>query len=152
MRIVCILLLCAACSTPNQWTYRHVPSSTKTLQSRQLQYLPSSPLVGVGIELLNGNFGTIGYLNVTCCSIPPLKGNPQKAVIILQIEENSFAYQAERMEGGQRLRLPDEATEKLIATLEKEIPVTVVLDGYLSQVSPGNFSKVIKKFAKSPAS
>lgn len=144
--ILSLILLLTACTTPKKWTYSEVVSKTPQFSSTLLQYEPDDEQIGVGVELLKGSFGIVGYLNVQTCKIPSLPDEPNASLVVFAIEDEKIPYKAERMEGGQKLRLPDAAIEKLICALQNSQSVTIYLDGYMSVLETSNFSKASKKF------
>jgi len=142
-----LLLLSTACSSQKDWNYQEVVSKSSQFDSALLQYHSANELTGVGVELIKGSFGTLGYLNVVARQIPPLPDNPETAIVVFEIDDEKIPYKAERMKGGQRLLLPDEATEKLIATLKSNQTITIYLNGYMTKLEQSNFSKCLKKFS-----
>lgn len=134
------------CARQNNWSYREVISHSPQFDSFQLQHLPEKDLSGIGVELLKGSFGTYCYLTVNCCQIPPFRQDPTSALLVLQINEQTYPYKTERMEGGQKVKLPDEATQKLLEALGEGNAVTVYLEGFMEEIQPRNFFKFSKKF------
>lgn len=132
------------CSHQKNWEFREVISAQ--YGSRQLFYHPESCLNGIGLELLQGPFGIVGYAEVTVCTIPPLSRNPSQAQLIVEIQQERISYESLLMEGGQRLLLPQEATDKILDSLRNHLPVTLYLKGYISHLDPADYSKSVAKF------
>lgn len=143
--LLCTLLL-TACSQKGGWSYQEVISNSGQFDSVHLHFPPENELTGIGVEFLKGSFGTIGYAYVVNRTIPSLPKEEDYAIFVIQIDEETFPYKAQKMEGGQRLSLPKEAVEKLLASLTDEQPVTIYLNGYMSKLSSSNFAKNAEKF------
>ncbi len=143
-----LIMLLPACSSHKEWNASQVVSRSKPFNSAQLQYTSDNELQGVGVELLKGAFGTLGYLNVSARQIPTLPEAPEMSIVVLVIEGEKFPYHANRMEGGQKLLLPSEATEKLISTLESNQAVSIHLDGFMTKLEPSasRFWNIFKRF------
>lgn len=141
-----IVLFLTACSSQKDWTYSRVVSASPEFNSSMLRRHSQSELVGVGVELLKGSFGTLGYLNVSARKIPVLPGTTDTSIVVFVIEDEKFPYKANRMAGGQKLLLPEEATEQLVAALQNNSIVDIYLDGYMTKLEPSNFQKLYKKF------
>lgn len=142
--VMATAILINGCSHPRRWEFREVLS--KQYNSRQLSYHPESSLNGIGLELLEGPFGTVGYVEVTVRTIPPIAANTNQALLILKIENEPFTYESTLMEGGQRLLLPQDAIEKIIECLRLDQPFTLYLNGYISKFNPVDYSKTVAKF------
>lgn len=97
---------------------------------------------------MTGSFGTLGYLNIHGKPIPPTLDSNNEVIAILEIEDERRAYRAIRMEGGQRFLLPDEAKDELIEALLAMKKTKVYLDGYATEVSSRNFSKLYCQFSR----
>jgi hypothetical protein len=145
LRYSLIFLLFAACSSHKEWTYREVVSSNPEFNSCLLRYQTKNEIIGIGVELLKGSFGTLGYLNVCSRQIPHLPETPNQSIVVFVIGDEKFPYKAERMEGGQKLLLPEDAKEKLIASLQDNKTVTIYLDGFMSTLEPSNFPKLYNR-------
>lgn len=129
-----LLLFISACSPQKNWIYREVSSKLPEFESSYLQLPPQNELTGIGVEILSCVTGTTAYLNVISRQIPPFQGNPAEAIVVFQIGDEKIPYKAHRMEGGQRLLLPHEATEKLIKVLSQDKTLKIYLDGYQTDV------------------
>jgi hypothetical protein len=143
--LLLILTLFCSCNSIKPWAFKEVVSNNPQFNSTLLTYQSDDELMGVGVEILKGIFGTFGYLNVHSRQIPSLPDAPSKSIVVLLIDEKKFPYNADRMEGGQKLLLPQEATAQLTSSLLNNQSVTIYLDGFKSTLEPTNFANMYKK-------
>lgn len=129
-----LLLLLTACSTPQAWTTAAVVTKKHQFDSTRVKLDSKNTLTGIGVEFLQGNFGTIGYLTVAARSIPPFQGDEERAIVVMAIGEEKLPFEAHRLRGGQKLRLPDEATEKLLTHLRDGEEITLYLEGFMERL------------------
>ncbi|NGX54205.1 MAG: hypothetical protein K1000chlam4_00930 [Chlamydiae bacterium] len=68
---------------------------------------------------------------------------------MIVVDEQPYSFATTRMEGGQRLLLPEEATQLLISALSKTQKVTIAAPGgFSSVISSKKFDKLYRKFEK----
>lgn len=141
-----ILATFVSCTHSTSWTLYELKGRTST--SVTLQYLPKDDLKGVQLQLIQGEFGIVAYVNVTSREILPLKENEKYSRVTLLIDQKPHPFSALRMEGNQRLLLPEEATKLLLEALHSEQTVAIALQGYFSEISKGEFVHFYKKAQK----
>ncbi len=106
---------------------------TKTAQehrSARVTFTPDSTFCTLQLELLQGEFGTIGYLNTVRGNLPPTDK------VTIAIGEKISIVDGIRLEGNQKMRLPDQATELIIDSLLEEKQIKIILQNYHVQVEP----------------
>jgi hypothetical protein len=136
----CIFLL-GSCCQQKGWIYREVISDFPQFDSAQLMHVPENKFNGIEVELLTGEFGTLGFLNVYCGQIP-------SGTLILQIGGCNYPYTGIVMEGGQRLLLPDAAIQTIIQSLLSGQTIRVCLEGFWTELCPENFSRRYCRFSR----
>jgi hypothetical protein len=125
--LFCIFFL-AGCQQKG-WIYRKVVSDSPQFNSAQWKHVTEHAFNGIEVQFLKGDFGTLGFLNVYSRRIP-------SGALIIQIESASYPFTGIVMEGGQRLLLPDEATETILQALRSGQKVWIYLDGgYSTEIS-----------------
>jgi hypothetical protein len=134
--IACLLLL-SACADPCYW--RHQEIKTGPCRSEVLHYLPINNTNGIDLEFQKGTYGTLGYVGVYCKEIPPSKENALTSEVIIAIDGAGMRYYALRMEGGQRLLLPDVATTALLDAFCAGKNVIIGLEGYYGEFLAADF-------------
>ncbi|MEZ5315657.1 MAG: hypothetical protein R3E91_05585 [Chlamydiales bacterium] len=140
-----LLLLLPACIAHKEWSYSQTSSTHRQWNSHRILHRTKDPINGINVELLKGAFGTVVYLTISAHPIPlSLDGSNQVPVVFL-IEQKIFSYKATRMRGGQKFLLSEEATEKLISSLENHQNIHIYLDRYQTDLLSSNFFKLYKK-------
>lgn len=137
---------CGTCG----WEYREVVTDYIDYNSAQLTHLIQEEFSGIEVQFLKGEFGVITYLNVMCRTIPPFNDHPSEALVVLEIDGEKTPIVATRMEGGQRVRLPDEMGWKMLDALDADQTVKVYLDGFGTELCNSGFKYNYKKFKTLP--
>lgn len=104
-----------------------------------------NPFNGLEVELLCNGADTTLFLNALMLCFPPAQNDSGKIDVDICIEDQSFQYPGDRYEGGQRIRLPEEAKQLIIASLLEDIPVTIAVGRYQAIIYSENFKKVYHK-------
>lgn len=77
--------------------------------------------------------------------IPAYQGHLKEALVTLSSEEEHIQCIAFRLEGGEKLLMPDSIRDKIIALLLENKPVTIELEGYKTTFQPADFKTHFKK-------
>lgn len=85
------------------------------------------------------NGTTAFYLNVFTLLFPINEGDEEHTDVTFCIEESTYTFTAERLLGGQRLLLPDEATQLALETLIENKTIEVTVGRYQTTLIPDNF-------------
>lgn len=115
--------------------------------SSKLSYRSHDRSRGIDLEILQTQEHLKAYLCVHSIPIPAYQGNPKAALATLTLDSEILSCQSYRLEGGQRLLLPEEITVALIKALEKGKDVTISLPGYRTVIPAENFSKRFKSLS-----
>ena len=70
----------------------------------------------------------------------------ENAKIIFTLGEESFEAQVRVHEGGMRLRLSDETTERLIQALQEGVKVAILVEDFEEVLDPEHFSTTFAQF------
>lgn len=142
---ITLVLVIAALFLPScqkeRWICREVVSDCPEFNSAQLLSPSDKAFSGIGVELLRGSFGTAGFLNVYARQITSND-------VVFTAHACQYCYTGRVMSGGQRLLLPDAATDMLISTLTSGESVTIFLEGFSTEVCPDTFVKKYRKFSQ----
>jgi hypothetical protein len=133
-----LALLLAGCQ-PKGWSFCEVISDCPQFHSTQLKYSSENSFSGIEVQLIKGNFGTIGYLNV--CSRELVSGE-----LFFEITGKVYPFSGVVLQGGQRLLLPANATQLLIKALLSNETVRIKLESFQTTLWPANFQRQFKKF------
>ncbi len=143
---IAFLSSCGTCG----WEYREVVTDCPQYNSALLTHPVQEDFSGIEVQFLKGEFGVVTYLNVMCRTIPPFNDHSSEAIVILEIDGEKTPIVAMRMEGGQRVRLPDEIGWKMLDALDAEQTLSIYLDGYGTEICRDGFKYNYKKFKTLP--
>jgi hypothetical protein len=90
------------------------------------------------------------YLNVHSISIPSSKDHPNTSKIVLTIGSETIQGQARLHAGGQRLLLPLEMAERIIAGLTQKQAVHIKIPGYSTTIAWEGFEEKFEQLGHSP--
>lgn len=88
------------------------------------------------------------YLNILTLQFPALKDNHTITPVTITVEGQQYTYDADRMEGGQRTHLPDEARDLIINSLMAEESVQISSGRYHETLITDNFPLLYQKATK----
>ncbi len=137
-----ILLSLFACGKPCYWTHDTIRSHHKDYS--KIVYNPRDPIHGIELELVSAEEHLKGYLNIHACPLPLHPDQSKSIVVKIEIDGQTTTYEAFRLEGGQRVLLPDDLLNTLVNSLSNDINVTVILPGYRSQILAEGFMEHFK--------
>jgi hypothetical protein len=124
-----VFALLAGCCQQKGWVFQKVISDYPQFDSAQLIYVPDNRFSGVAVQLLQGEFGTVGFLNAYSRMLVSNR-------VVIQVGECFYSYLGTLLEGGQKLLLPQEATVLLVQTLLSGQKSIVYLDGFSTELCP----------------
>lgn len=102
------------------------------------------------LRIVKGSYGVRTYADSFVRNFPTVPKSQDKTQVELIIGEISTTYLAERLQGGQRLVLPDEATEAIIAALANDSPITLICGFSPLELAPLGFVDACKQAAITP--
>jgi len=142
-----LLLIFQSCSSScRQWTYDEVCTNCPYYNSKRLVLYPDNQFRGLELVFLRTYSGQRAYINIFSLALPMDSNDPHKTQICISCEISSYDLYAERLEGGQRLLLSDEAAELIISNLLECKTVTISVGRYKSEIIPRGFSEAYRNF------
>lgn len=138
-------LILFSCSKESRWAFDEVYSDQAEFCSTKMTWRPPDPINSVHVELLNTQEHLRVYLNIHSTPVSAYRGDPQKALLIMDIDGEKSQYEIRRLEGGQRFLLPDDIATALIEALQNQRSVTLSLPGYSSRLTLDDFSTKFQK-------
>lgn len=138
--VLCLVLL-TSCSTPcRQWILCEIGGEDPCFNSGRLILEPDSTICHLELELDRSQSGIRMYVNLLLLQAPPLPEDPQKTALSILFEDGeSLIVYPYLLTGGQRLLLPPDVADFLIATLLEGRPFTI-------QIGRQNLSVIIDQF------
>jgi hypothetical protein len=110
---------------------------------------PCSNFNGIGAEFLSIGGELRLFFNALLFEFPANEYDPCLTTVNIKINDTELIYQAERLEGGQRLRMPQEATETIVAALCEGLCVDVAIGSYRETLVPTKFQQAYNAYQKS---
>lgn len=147
--LFCLQLLFFSCYRKDSWELLSL-SSTKAPQScAKLLYPATSYLHDMEVEFVKVDDEIFSYISIFSGIIPPSGEEESKAKITLSSFLGKKEFLVNRLEGGQKLKIPQEALEEFIMIFAKSPEITVQIQGSYKQVIdtkkfPLYFSKLKK--------
>ncbi len=145
-----ILSLLASCSHSDPWAFNRIDSGDPQFNSTKLTYYSQDPINGIDLEFTHTCDAIRTYLNVHSLPIPPSKEDPKATKGHLTIGSDSFSFLAYRHEGGQRLLLPPEIAERIIAGLRECKSIQIKVPGYSVAIEGKEFEKKFGQLGHTP--
>lgn len=148
--LIPVLIFLAACAKTNNWAVSHIQTGDAEFDSSKLSFPTHDAVNGIDLEMLCIHGQVRSYLQVHSQTVPPYQGNLKKALVTLQIGDETFTETAFRHEGGQRIRLSATLQDRLLAALKENKSVTIRLEGFKTVISAEEFLNRFKEFQGSP--
>lgn len=147
--LLCLFFL-SSCLKKGKWEEASLPNSSSFHDLAKLSYPPLNPLYGIELELIRSGEALFGYLNVHHFEISPYEQNQRKAKVEFITEQKKRSFVLDRLEGGQRLRLSEEALQTLVALLQSEAKITIKFPPFLETIEAKEFHKLFSQLLKKP--
>lgn len=105
-------------------------------------------LSGLSLEVQCTRYtGMRMYISIFSLAFPKEKDNPAATKVNVAWDEGSYTFLAHRLEGGQKLLVPDEDAQKILRLLSEGQTLEIRVGRYVSEVHPTGFSKAYKEVA-----
>ncbi len=146
-----LLFFFSSCSATNErWVLQSSQSSLPSCRRFSRIYMPpEDQYFGLEIELVLSpkDHDHNLFINVFSRKIPPHKNQDKRAVVTIEIEGKTNTCLADRLEGGQRLRVPEDCAQQIITAFLTNKTILIKLQGYQRSIKPLNFPSLFTNFA-----
>jgi hypothetical protein len=148
---LCILLttLLLGCTKSGYWSEERIHSHSDAFAFCKVRQRASDQVYGLDIEFVRFVDGVKAYLLIHSTPIPCHLCPNEKTPLHIEIDK-TYSFYAERLEGGQRFLLPQEATELLKHAFMEGKNALITLPGYHSLIDAQGFSKHFSKIEERP--
>lgn len=135
------LLFFFACSQhePQQWQHVSVPTCYPRCEFSKTYFPICNDFSGLETEILTACGRSSLYFNVNTLQIPSDQNHSGYVTVSLIIDDQTFTFISELMQGGQRVKLADAGKDLIIDTLVSGRPVTVTIGRYKTVLTPCGF-------------
>jgi len=146
IRSLAIILVAASCQpASNSWEVKETKSQHRSHQAIRLAKKPDNPFRGMELEFVRTASGRRAYLNVYSLAFPSMGVDGKQTEVLIKSGEIEHRFLASRLEGGQRLLLPEDAKNLLIEQLTNHQKVVIISGRFDVEVSPGEFPSLKNK-------
>lgn len=142
-----------SCSNPvcRQWIFLDGNVNNPIYNSGRMVLNSNAKTPRLELEIDRGQTGISIYVNVFLLTVPSLAEDDRRASIDLILEDGEIiTFYPYRLEGGQRLLMPSEATEYILDLLMNEVSFSIKLGRNQLDVGPDNFQKSYEALMKIP--
>lgn len=148
---------CAYYSTPpppsRVWVLEKTVTPYAQYNSARLVLPIEDQFRGLEITLVRGSEGVLMYVNACSVAFPCDEDcfDPNMTQInIVVMGNNPYVVWAHRLQGGQRLLLPCEASDRIIESLLAGIPVEMTIGRYYTEIIPDRFAELYIALGRPP--
>lgn len=115
---------------------------TALFQSSRLRYCNPEGACPVLFEMLRIENDLTAFLSLSRFHW----ASTESVDVFIQIGAQEFKEILPVLEGGMRLRLPPEATQRVISALQEGLEVVILVDGFKEKLHPEQFNSYFEKF------
>jgi len=141
MRLFLLLLFFASCARQDPWHETAIRNTNPEHEMAKLAYPASNPHDGIQLEFVRHGDSLNGYLSILAFTIPPHPDHPKQTILTCQTCDEKRSFLIERLEGGQKLRLSQEAITFLINAFQNVPTVHLSLGHHSQTYKSAHFEK-----------
>ena len=141
------MFITSSCSHSSKlWVLQKISSSNPSYDAARIFFTTNS-FLGLELEITRVDKDLCSYINVFSQEIPIMKGHSNKSLLTISSNNTQQTFVTNRLQGGQRILLPKEATNLIIDELNKNKTLRIIIPNslYDGEIISSNFSKVFKK-------
>ncbi len=142
-----------SCSRPCQkWSIDKTVTRCPSFNSGKISLKPACLFGEIELEIAQGPCEQRMYLNVFALEFPSLPEDPAKAKVIISFEDRESITYGFKLQGGQRLLLPDETAQEITAALLEGQSFCLKVGKYESTIIPNGFQRAFQELNSIPRS
>lgn len=122
-----LLTLLTSCSKTDSWRNSSIKTGSKEFDSARLVYPSSNYTHDYQLEFVYSDSQLNAYLNLFSARAPTFKDDKELTQLKFIVNGKQYETVADRLSGGQRIRLPADSMALLIKLLEDHKTVTIHL-------------------------
>lgn len=147
--VFALFFLLSSCQPPppcRQWFLDESFATCSLYNSGRLLLAPDVNNCSlISVEIIRSSAGTQMYLNAYSLAFSTADQDESKSIVKVFVNGEEHTFQAERLVGGQRLLLPDAATEIIISALMNSATVHISAGRYETDVVPNRFPALFQE-------
>lgn len=141
--LVFLLFLFSGCARSN-WHYSSLDVADPSFFSSKIACSSSNDPY-IEFEIVRSESVTQAWITFLTYRAQPLADHPDLTPGTLNIDERIETFSASKLKGSQRILIPQEQTDKILALLEAGNTVQMTLSGIEISLDPKGFKKAYKK-------
>lgn len=147
-----LFLLATSCSSSScpKWQIEETITCSPCYNSGKIFFPPPDEFSGLELELARGPDDVRMYINVFSIEISGEADDSNAAQVLVDFGGEAETFTANILQGGQRLLLPPEATERILSSLLDGDYITISVDRYKAEIPSENFPKLYNSLCDIP--
>lgn len=137
-----IASLLGGCISTSPWKLDGISAGDAAYDSTRLRYIDKSSESQIAFEFRKAGGEINSYISLRQFSWAPSASVPVEFILGDERIAASLPY----LEGGMRLRIPPEITNRMILALHEGLKVSILADGFQETLDPGQFAKSYNRF------
>lgn len=143
-----IMSLLFSCTTPcRRWELSTVKAVYPCSNYAKARLEPHNDFNGIGIEFLGAEGNAAIFLNAYTLCFPAAERDEATADVDLAVGGIVYRFASERLLGGQRIKLTEEAKQLFISALLENVPIEVSVGRYRTTIVSDNFEEIYRRFS-----
>lgn len=141
-RLIALTILWGCSMQPAIWTVDSIAAGDISYDSSRLRYIPKQAHAPLAFEMMKIGSQIDGYISLNRFRFKAA----EQIKVIFNIADQSFEELIPVHEGGMRLHLSSETTERVIKALQEGHKIAILLDDFEEILDPAQFSGIFAKF------
>ncbi len=140
--LIVFTILWGCSAQPAMWMVDSIAAGDRSFDSSRLRYIPKQAHAPLAFEMMKIGNQIDGYISLNRFRFKAT----EQIKVIFTIADQSFEEQIPVHEGGMRIHLSPETTEKVIKALQEGHKIAILLDDFEEILDPAQFSGIFAKF------
>jgi hypothetical protein len=147
--IVSLLFFLISCQSRNHWQAMKIKTGNSKFDSKKITYPSSNYNHDLEIEFLQIGPQLCGYINLFLHEAKKAT-DPTKSEVLFLAKQEKLSFHFERLQGGQRLKIPENLIEPILELFKKHQVITMkIAPSYEVKIHLKHFQSDLKKLKKS---
>ena len=146
--LISLLLFAGGCIKPDPWQNLTIKTGSQTYNFSKLTHIynQENPLQ---LEILALDHDLIAYINIDQGKLPCYEKDEGVALVCIRAKHKNFSFLADRLSGGQKIKIPNDILDDFLAALKENSEVIISIDQqYKTKILSHKLSDKIKKLMK----
>lgn len=140
-----------SCSSPSSWQSSHHYQSPRAYRSKQILCKASDSYKTIQLEIIKTPSSLCAYLHTLSQEFSELESFKGYSEVTLSTENDKKLFIAPRLQGGQKILLPEEALQWILNALNQNETVLVQVGSHLGEFPITDLPQEIHHLSLSPS-